>query len=78
MEENPLLANNDVEPCWPEHTTWDVFEEGGRFLGAADVPESASWYRYPYIRDDMFLSVTMDDAGTIMVKRYRLVLPGEQ
>ena len=76
--ENPLVESDNEEPCWREHTTWDVFDEEGRFLGKADVPEGISLYPGPYIRDDVFLSSFMDEMGTIMVKRYRLVLPGER
>jgi len=28
-----------------------------------------------FIRDDVFVTVIEDEAGTIMVKRYRIVLP---
>ena len=34
--------------------------------------------RSAYIRDDMVIRQVEDDAGTIMVKRYRLVLPGQE
>ena len=73
-----MVESDNEEPCWREHTTWDVFDEEGRFLGKADVPEGISLYPGPYIRDDVFLSSFMDEMGTIMVKRYRLVLPGER
>ena len=31
-----------------------------------------------FIKDDLILIQSQDQAGTIMVKRYRLVLPGER
>jgi len=42
------------------------------------VPEELSFEPMPYIRGHDVIAVVEDDAGTIMVKRYRLVLPGER
>lgn len=58
----------------------DVFGPDGRFLGDVDVPLgfSVSGLRRSYIDGDMILREIQDEAGTIMVKRYRLVLPGER
>ena len=64
------------EPCWKQTTTWEVFDEEGRFLGGADLPEGVQMSPPPYIRDDVFLAGFMDEAGTIMVKRFRIALPG--
>ncbi|MGD8818070.1 MAG: 6-bladed beta-propeller [Acidobacteriota bacterium] len=76
-------CNEDPEPgepfgtaCWSEKTTWEVFDEEGRFLGGAELPEGLQPYVPPYIRDDVFLTAYIDDMGTVMVKRFRIVLPG--
>ncbi len=65
--------------CWRDVRGFDVFEEeSGRFLGRVDVPEEIRWWPRPYIRDDVVVATVEDEAGTITVKRYRLVLPGER
>jgi hypothetical protein len=76
-------CNEDPEPgdpfgdaCWSETTTWEVFDAEGRFLGGADLPEGIRMYPRPYIRGDAFLTSFMDEIGTVMVKRYQIVLPG--
>jgi hypothetical protein len=56
----------------------DVFDFDGRYLGGVNAPVEMSWTPLPSIRDDTVLATAQDEAGTIMVKRYRLVLPGEQ
>jgi len=63
-------------PCWRETTTWEVFDEEGRFLGGAELPEEIQMFPPPYVRNDLFLAAYMDEMGTVMVKRYRIVLPG--
>ena len=73
---NTLDEYFDAEPCWTEAEIVDVFEEDGRFLGAVEVPEGFGWYPLPYITEDRVFAQVQDDAGTIMVKRYRLVPPG--
>lgn len=58
----------------------DVFDEEGRFLGDAELPEGTQMFPPPYVRGDLFLAAYlaayMDEVGTVMVKRYRIVLPG--
>ena len=49
----------------------------GQFLGDLEVPDGFRWFPRPYITDDTVFAQFQDEAGTIMVKRYRLVLPGE-
>ena len=62
--------------CWRDVAGLDVFEaESGRFLGQIEPPYTLS---HPVFLDDAILTVHEDDAGTIMVKRYRPVLPGER
>ncbi len=62
---------------------FDVFGSDGRFLGRVDAPDEMvdqilRWARTPHFAGDRVTAVAIDDAGTIMVKRYRLVLPGEE
>ena len=55
--------------------SFDVFDSTGRFLGSVeDLPHFAK----PFISGDTVVATAQDEAGTIMVKRYRLVLPGER
>jgi len=55
---------------------FDVFAEAdGRYLGAVDFPSSRPTRLF--ILESGILMTTEDETGTIMVKRYRLVLPGE-
>jgi hypothetical protein len=66
---------DDVEVCWlPEGYWLDAFGDDGRFLGTVSLdhyPDNA------FIDGETIAMAVTDDAGTIMVKRYRLVLPGE-
>ncbi len=75
-------CNEDPQPgepfgtaCWGQDTTWEVFDEEGRFLGGAALPERVRTFPQPYIRDDLFLATHMDDMGTVTVKKYRIVPP---
>lgn len=63
-------------PCWEEERIVDAFGADGRYLGAVDVPAEVSFRPPPFIRGDEVIAMVEDDAGTIMVKRYRRVLPG--
>jgi hypothetical protein len=81
--EGPCIEDPDVddisqayaEPCWRAHDTWEVFDEEGRFLGGADLPEGIQMYPAPHIEDTTFLAAFQDDLGTVTVKRYRIALP---
>ena len=67
------------QPCWRSTSTTDVFGPDGRFLGTAELPNGS--FLAPsaaFISDDMAVLRIEDETGTIMVKRYRLVLPGER
>jgi hypothetical protein len=77
-EDAETSAEYREAPCWEDTTSVDVFDADGRYLGSVNTPDDMSWAPLPYIRDDTVLATAQDDAGTIMVKRYRLVLPGEQ
>ena len=62
--------------CWMGETAFDVFGTDGRLQGT--VPGPALALRYPVFRGDHVIAYTEDEAGVGMVKRYRLVLPGEE
>ena len=63
--------------CWVADQFLDAFDADGRYLGEVQVPSTANVSGDVFIRDDVLVAPANDDAGTIMVKRYRLVLPGE-
>ena len=63
-------------PCWQRTITFEVFDSDGRFLGNVELPELRPFVMYANER--VVIGYVEDDAGTIMVKRYRLVLPGER
>ncbi len=73
-----------ASPCWRDTSTIDAFGPDGRFLGTIEIPEIFDARGFPvvmrnlnpFIRDDQVFVAVEDEAGTIMVKRYRLVLPG--
>jgi len=69
----PLL--NPPDRCWKNTTIVDAFAADGRYLGAVEVPDELEHAPRPYLRGDMIVGVVQDEAGTIMVKRYRPVLP---
>ncbi len=74
-----MLFSTGVRPpgaCFTLSYLIDVFGPDGRYLGSVDgaMPDPTHYF----IRDDMLITPTEDEAGTIMVKRYRLVLPGER
>jgi hypothetical protein len=76
-------ACDDPEPprgtdCWIAETIVDVFDPDGRYLGVVDMPAALGRFPPPFIRGDMVVGVVEDEVGTIMVKRYRLVLPEEE
>jgi len=74
--EDPLDDSVEtVIPCWQLSYTADVFEEAsGKFLGPVPLPDGVT-LQTSYIEDDAVYTPIEDEAGTIMVKRYRLVLP---
>ena len=65
------------KPCWEQTTTWEVFDEKGRYLGGADLPKGIQARPAPYIRDDMFLASFIDKMGTVTVKLFRITLPAD-
>ncbi len=67
--------------CWMDNSIFDVFGSDGRYLGEVEFPaylnRGGGGYRFitAYIRDDVVLFPVEDEAGTPMVKRFRLVPP---
>jgi len=83
--ENPtaehIRKSTGEKGCWAYSLLVDVFGADGRFLGAVDLPrEGSPWITAQglYIRDRTVLMWITNDAGVHQVKRYRLVLPGEE
>jgi hypothetical protein len=80
--EDPLTggaAEARDAPCWTDTTLLDVFDVEGRYLGPVEVPVGMrSSPAVLHVRGNQVVGVVEDEAGTIMVKRYRLVLPGEK
>jgi hypothetical protein len=78
LREGPSRESTDCldeEPeCWVPEGYWlDAFGPDGRFLGSVTLDRRPS-YR-PFIADTTIVAIVTDGAGTIMVKRYRLLLP---
>ena len=71
-------SQQNTAPCWREQRIVDAFGADGRYIGEGAVPEELSFEPMPYIRGHDVIAVVEDEGGTIMVKRYRLVLPGEE
>ena len=75
---DPETAMDEApEICWKDSRIVDVFGADGRLLGQVDVPRQLRLTPRPFIQEETVVGVIQDEAGTIMVKRYRLVLPGE-
>jgi len=72
-----LAENRPARPCFREIEGFDVFAADGRYLGQVEMP-LVDLVEQPTIDGDTLVLAMEDDAGTIMVKRYRLVLPGER
>ena len=61
-------------PCWSQPYVMEAFGADGRFLGQVSLPDGMRRDVHPYIRDDLVVAVFEDDAGTITVKRFRLIV----
>ena len=72
-----LAENRPARPCFREIEGFDVFAVDGRYLGQVEMPP-VDLVEQPTIDGDTLVLALEDESGTIMVKRYRLVLPGEQ
>jgi len=79
--ENPLQEAWPAaaeRPCWQDEPIVDVFGVDGRYLGEVDLPDVIGGGTTHFVVDaSKVVAVTQDDAGTIRVKRYRLVTPDE-
>ena len=74
---NPDDFSGFIErPCWRQPYVLDGFGADGRYLGRIRVPDETRVDLPPFIAGDAMITVAEDAAGTIMVKRYRLVRPG--
>lgn len=60
-------------PVW---TSYDVFEEGGTFLGTVHVPEDFSAIPTPVFDGDRVWAVSRDELGVQRVVRYRILVEG--
>ena len=80
--EDPLEAGFEgaVENmCWRDTHIVDAFGEDGRYLGEIERIRNVGFVAATtFVRGNMVVAAIEDHAGTIMVKRYRLVLPGEE
>lgn len=76
--EDPLDEDFEaIVSCFEIESVADVFDEAtGKLLGEVEFPLGVDPWP-SFIRDDELYAVIEDDTGTIMVKRYRLVLPGQ-
>jgi hypothetical protein len=64
-------------PCWRETPSIDVFDDAGRYLGPVPLPAGLWLSPRAWIDGRTVIATLVDDAGIVMVKRYRLVPPGE-
>jgi hypothetical protein len=69
-------GETSIRQCYRRVLTFDVFGKDGRYLGEVDLPEPRP--SLMYVNGRTVLGYVEDEAGTIIVKRYRLALPGEQ
>jgi hypothetical protein len=66
-------------PCWQGQPLVDVFDAEGVYLGEVDLPEGVKLWEPAFalfVNGDTVIATSEDEAGTLYVKRYRLVLPG--
>jgi hypothetical protein len=67
------------DPGWRSQWILDVFAADGRYLGEVEPPTGLAPDGPKFSSDgSTVVAVVEDPEGTIMVKRYRLVLPGEE
>lgn len=73
-EEGPSLDDpTEYTPCFAGAPTTDVFHDDGSYLGKIEIAGSLAFRSYRGI--DTWLGMDVDADGTVMVKKYRLVLP---
>lgn len=74
---DPNLTRDDLSgmDCTTGTSYVDVFDNDGSFLGKFEIPDGANFGWGSYIDGDAIWMSFEDDLGTVMVKRYRLVVP---
>jgi len=76
-DEDPLdVTEGSPRRCWQYDILFDLFDEDGRLLSTAIQHPGLRSLLGVFIRGDTLIAPIEDDAGTIMVKRFRLVRPG--
>ena len=77
--EDPLASppGEPVTPCYRPVFLFDAFGTDGRYLGEVATPRELRPYGL-YVDGDAVIGIVEDTTGTIMVKRYRLLLPGDE
>ena len=68
--------DQDLIACLYPNLFFDAFDRDGRYLGGVEGLQLTN--SLPFLSGDTVIAPVQDDAGTIMVKRYRLVLPEER
>ena len=71
------LSERPREACFEYERIWDMFDLEGKYLGEIARPDAPALFT-PFWRGNALWVMVEDEAGTVMVKRYRLVLPGER
>ena len=69
------VTEGRARSCWESDLTYEVFDEEGLFLGGVDLAPVIASLRVSFITGDRMFVAVEDEAGTPMVKRYRIVLP---
>jgi hypothetical protein len=68
-----------AERCYTGNRVIDVFDLDGRYLGGVELTGGRQLHPgYTFIRGPLVLTVREDEAGTVLVERYRLVPPGKE
>ena len=71
-------ANASYErPCWDNEIIVDVFGADGRYLGGVDVPDGVALNAFS-VDDRRVVTLVQGADEVARVKRYRLLLPGEE
>lgn len=69
-------CSEDEAECWRPEGYWlDAFERDGHFLGGVTLARRPAGRLF--IDGTTIIAAEMDEAGTYVVKKYRLVLPGD-
>ena len=76
--EVPMLRTTRLRPCFRNKSILDAFDADGRYLYLGEIEGPRPRSTYSFIRDDMVLMPGQDAAGTVVVRRYRLLLVGEE